>query len=641
MNIRKEEITLAYMKLKSYAYYDNSSIVLRKQIAEFEDDDIEENLQNIYEEIKKDNFDKYINKINVIYAPKKIEKEDYDDEKVSNIICKNVILTEVTSIIECPILLQLLGIVWIIRTSDFFEKNLSESVYANRIRNVNDSTISLFEPYYNKYSEWRDNAIEAIEKRLNDEKSIVYLTMDIKNYYYSIDMSSEIGFKKLKNELQNYYQDSEIIIKITEIIEKICKRYSSRVIKERRCILPIGFLPSSLLANWYLKEFDRNVLESINPLYYGRYVDDIIIVCNIYDTDKKKSEIIKKYLVNTGILKENKSKGVNCYEICGMYKNLIINDKKLDVKIIDFNYSSAEIEIFKKQIDKNRSEFKILPEDIEQCIGEIYKINYCGSKNKIGSLAGVEIDKLELSKSLSKVIFKGKQDIYHNNSSDYFNKELLFIFKYQNAIENFRLWEKVILYLNQSKNFAILKNFIENLRIAINYIHVNITNDLNYSLKIRENNLEEKIKDFLNTNLIIAISMSGALNREYNKAIIYCNKDLENRIDNFTDKLLVSNMMRHNYVAIPLINYCNFNGEIDLVSYDVNNIISKELNQQKLKYSPRFIHLHEFTLYFYYQSLNNKKYKDEYLNYARNEFVKVNYSNKAIVDDSKYFNTKF
>lgn len=47
MNISKEEIILAYKKLKSYAYYDNSSMVLRKQISEFEDENIDNKLVEI------------------------------------------------------------------------------------------------------------------------------------------------------------------------------------------------------------------------------------------------------------------------------------------------------------------------------------------------------------------------------------------------------------------------------------------------------------------------------------------------------------------------------------------------------------------------------------------------------------------
>lgn len=43
-------------------------------------------------------------------------------------------------------------------------------------------------------------------------------------------------------------------------------------------ILPIGFLPSNILSNWRLNQFDRQIIDRWNPVYYGRYVDDIIIV---------------------------------------------------------------------------------------------------------------------------------------------------------------------------------------------------------------------------------------------------------------------------------------------------------------------------------------------------------------------------
>ena len=124
--------------------------------------------------------------------------------------------------------------------------------------------------------------------------------MDIKNYYYSVDMKLNNRFQKLSDELNEFYKDSTIN-EMTEIINEVCTKYSQKVVKNKRCILPIGFIPSSVLSNWYLIDFDNKVLEAINPIYYGRYVDDIILVCNIYDTHKSKQDIINKYFVNTNV----------------------------------------------------------------------------------------------------------------------------------------------------------------------------------------------------------------------------------------------------------------------------------------------------------------------------------------------------
>ena len=46
--------------------------------------------------------------------------------------------------------------------------------------------------------------------------------------------------------------------------------------------LPVGLSASRLIANVALAEFDKTILQEIVPLYYGRYVDDVILV--LHDT---------------------------------------------------------------------------------------------------------------------------------------------------------------------------------------------------------------------------------------------------------------------------------------------------------------------------------------------------------------------
>lgn len=42
--------------------------------------------------------------------------------------------------------------------------------------------------------------------------------------------------------------------------------------------IPIGMLSSNIIANWYLRTFDEKVNKYVKPAFYGRYVDDILIV---------------------------------------------------------------------------------------------------------------------------------------------------------------------------------------------------------------------------------------------------------------------------------------------------------------------------------------------------------------------------
>ena len=50
-------------------------------------------------------------------------------------------------------------------------------------------------------------------------------------------------------------------------------------------------LSSNVIANWYLRVFDERVNKYVKPAYYGRYVDDILIVLeNHGDCEKLTKE---------------------------------------------------------------------------------------------------------------------------------------------------------------------------------------------------------------------------------------------------------------------------------------------------------------------------------------------------------------
>lgn len=64
------------------------------------------------------------------------------------------------------------------------------------------------------------------------------------------------------------------------------------------CGLPIGNLTSQVFANFYLNSFDHFIKHDLKVQYYGRYVDDFVIIHN--DRDYLKSIIpkIKNYLID-------------------------------------------------------------------------------------------------------------------------------------------------------------------------------------------------------------------------------------------------------------------------------------------------------------------------------------------------------
>ena len=97
-----------------------------------------------------------------------------------------------------------------------------------------------------------------------------------------MDITTEFMESLLK---KTRFEDSQRITyeRMNAFVESVITRYSEVYFSEiqeasPRKILPIGFLPSNVLANECLHKFDSAILDGWNPIYYGRYVDDILIV---------------------------------------------------------------------------------------------------------------------------------------------------------------------------------------------------------------------------------------------------------------------------------------------------------------------------------------------------------------------------
>ncbi|MCG3862637.1 MULTISPECIES: RNA-directed DNA polymerase [unclassified Photobacterium] len=158
--------------------------------------------------------------------------------------------------------------------------------YANRINlkcKFNDDTKpdedgSFYIPYFNQYQKWRDNSISEAKKLLSNNKDVLIFSLDIKNYYNSArinlsNLNSDIGFSDLKYE------------PIRKIFIEIHKKYTSHLnkkldlnIEDGISIIPIGLVSSGILSNFYLNELDKDIDLKLNPDFYARYVDDIMIV---------------------------------------------------------------------------------------------------------------------------------------------------------------------------------------------------------------------------------------------------------------------------------------------------------------------------------------------------------------------------
>jgi hypothetical protein len=121
------------------------------------------------------------------------------------------------------------------------------------------------------------------------------------------------------------------------------------------CGLPIGNLTSQLFANIYLNDFDHFVKKNLEIRYYGRYVDDMVIVHRDKNYLKKIVFKIEEYLEhNLGLILHPKKRYLQHYS-CGVeFLGSIIKNNRIYVsERIKGNFweviKNTNIEIMKKE----------------------------------------------------------------------------------------------------------------------------------------------------------------------------------------------------------------------------------------------------------------------------------------------------
>lgn len=131
----------------------------------------------------------------------------------------------------------------------------------------------------------------------NYQKDCNILKLDIKGYFMA--MNKTLLFEKVKTELIRNVTKFNFDLPLTlYLVEKTIFNDSAKdcIIKGKQadwnglpktkslfyvnqdCGLPIGNLTSQLFGNIYLNEFDHYVKKDLKIRYYGRYVDDFVLI---------------------------------------------------------------------------------------------------------------------------------------------------------------------------------------------------------------------------------------------------------------------------------------------------------------------------------------------------------------------------
>lgn len=597
------DIRKAYLFLKNYFYYDSIDILAKQQIAQYEAQHQNLSIDNFWQQLEKDVKERYQHQnfdIDFYIVPKKIQDTAPEEKEKKNkgSFLHNVkeqdryIAEEFTYFIKADVATRVLDVLWIMKVGTQVDQTFdNQHIYANRLSAIteiaNEKSVSpLFKFYPHQYSAWRDQALDTAKKLLANGNNILMLSMDIKQCFYNI----HIDWNKFQQQFKDQTDLTTCLQKIHNIyFQKILSLFPlSHSIFKLQPILPIGLLSSGILANWYLKDFDDAIISSSNPIFYGRYVDDILLVrttSEIKPSELKFQEAFKACF-SKEIFKEQDNMNVWTED-----ESIQLQKEKLIVHYFDAKHSAAGLKVFEKEINKNNSLFRFLPTtETQPRLEEVaYDLFYYGSKYKFRSLINFKENATKFSTYLSGQIILHR--LTNNKKNDSVIEDVKLFFKGRNCLDFYRFWNKFFYFLVIRHEDKAIWEFYQDVDEIINKTYT------------RNFHLIPKIRESLSQILDISLSLALALNPKKIPQNLQC-------LRTTTLDLQQSNLFVNTYVKDPLINF-TFQEECGTSYLSPLLKENNSLDDKKLRLSPRFIHLDEFILFKIWPNLlQNKPIKE-------------------------------
>lgn len=299
---------------------------------------------------------------------------------------------------KCSIDMHIVSTLWIELVGDHIDQTLgieqppnvdkfcneqNSSAYGNRLRRTrageyNQAAPGTTKPYLYQYERWQRNGYKAISDGLERGDEIVVLTADIKSFFPSLDPSflthnDYIKYSKLDSLNETAQRLNRLFIKILQLWKH---RISQLTGLPGSCVgLPLGLAASGIIANGALAQFDKTIREQVNPLYYGRYVDDITVVLKGSESLRTAHDVVRWVAART-VIEDQDAPLLVLSETAGDHTglpDLILRLTYLQDSEIVFSHAKTRVHIFngtpgeillqtlKKQDAERASEWRELP----------------------------------------------------------------------------------------------------------------------------------------------------------------------------------------------------------------------------------------------------------------------------------------
>lgn len=294
MNFTLEDLGLAYRKAKVDLYYStNASLFV---IAEYESQ-LTDKLRSLLDKLNGDS-DQWIRDPAFLggwtLVPKGIDLKkppkpdpglifaspadewEFNCEQAATMETKPI--AEFRLMASCSLDFHVLSALWMLKVGHKYDKKLSDCAYGSRLRRTETGDINLlsmgsFKPYLKPFRDWRDGGIKAMREALAAKKKIVALTADVSSFYHELQPGFMLD--------ENFNQLVEVELAPEE--QTLHRLFIAALqawaqLTPLKKGLPVGLPASAVVANMALIKLDRTIERQVAPLYYGRYVDDILLV---------------------------------------------------------------------------------------------------------------------------------------------------------------------------------------------------------------------------------------------------------------------------------------------------------------------------------------------------------------------------
>ncbi len=268
--------------------------------------------------------------------------------------------------IDCHVVSAL----WINRVGHHLDASLSEDAYGNRLRRKKDDSINplslgSFKHYFGPYRSWRDNGIKAMRSALDEGKKVVSISADVTSFYHELnpDFLLDQTFLDLLDLPESLSAEDR---RLTRYMVKLIAKWAKATPLQKG--LPVGLSASSVIGNVALLELDRIIQREVVPLYYGRYVDDVILVMENTNGFLDEETVWDWVLARSDqkLFRDEKSEDSNTIIFQPDYlkngSNIRFENEKNKVFILEGDTGKALVDSLVHEIQERASEWRALPE---------------------------------------------------------------------------------------------------------------------------------------------------------------------------------------------------------------------------------------------------------------------------------------